>query len=529
MLLPLRLRPRPRGPRAALVVALLVGACGEPSLPGETPPPRALDLGPFLEARDEARADPELLEELSEAIELRQRRRLDVLLDAVEPGELFEHARLDQVTLDTGAYGLDALFVFGDELFELSLRTEDGFGNGLAGETPLAGDGAAPNVRTVHAGEFGGPDARACASCHSLGGLDGAGTPSQHAFFRSDGASTRSADEREAPHLLGLGAVEALGREMTEALDGIRRALRMRAAVEDAPQRMALETHGVRFGILTARPDGTLDVSEVEGVDPDLVVRPFGWKGTHATIRSIATEAFRVHQGATTRTEALLTERGVLDPEVFGTGGIADLDRDGVSVEVDDGMLTTMSAYLAMLEVPVIRPPTDPGELAVFAEGAALFAGIGCASCHRPSMPLRDPRLPLRPDHPDHAESATIVVDVARDGEAPKIEPDVVLSPTYEVALYSDLRRHAMGEALATPRAHGSVPADVFLTRSLWGLADTAPYLHDGRAATLDEAIRAHGGEAAEASAAYGALSEEEQRALRRFLSALTRTPRVQL
>ena len=36
----------------------------------------------------------------------------------------------------------------------------------------------------------------------------------------------------------------------------------------------------------------------------------------------------------------------------------------------------------------------------------------------------------------------------------------------------------------------------MFLTENLWGVGSTAPYLHDGRATTLTEAILEHGGEA---------------------------------
>jgi CxxC motif-containing protein (DUF1111 family) len=69
------------------------------------------------------------------------------------------------------------------------------------------------------------------------------------------------------------------------------------------------------------------------------------------------------------------------------------------------------------------------------------------------------------------------------------------------------------------------VPANQWLTRSLWGLADTAPYLHDGRAPSVHTAILLHGGQAQEARDNYAALSQEDQGALRVFLMSLTRPP----
>jgi CxxC motif-containing protein (DUF1111 family) len=58
-------------------------------------------------------------------------------------------------------------------------------------------------------------------------------------------------------------------------------------------------------------------------------------------------------------------------------------------------------------------------------------------------------------------------------------------------------------------------------TPPLWGVADTAPYLHDGRAATLDEAILWHGGEASESKECYVSLSASEQELVVAFLSSL--------
>jgi CxxC motif-containing protein (DUF1111 family) len=67
----------------------------------------------------------------------------------------------------------------------------------------------------------------------------------------------------------------------------------------------------------------------------------------------------------------------------------------------------------------------------------------------------------------------------------------------------------------------------VFLTRPLWGLADTAPYLHDGRAPTVHDAIVLHDGEAAAARDAFLALDESERADVRVFLTSLTRQPKL--
>ncbi|HVR73985.1 MAG TPA: di-heme oxidoredictase family protein, partial [Planctomycetota bacterium] len=41
--------------------------------------------------------------------------------------------------------------------------------------------------------------------------------------------------------------------------------------------------------------------------------------------------------------------------------------------------------------------------------------------------------------------------------------------------------------------AFGTVAVGVFLTPELWGVGNSGPWLHDGRAGTLEEAISLHG------------------------------------
>ncbi len=169
-----------------------------------------------LHVHDEAvPEDPELLRDLQRAVDLRARERFDRVLDARDPGELIEHATLTETVFERRTIGIDALFIVGDEFFGYAFRPENGWGHGSP-------DRHAPNytprLRRVHDGRMGGPDAFGCFSCHSKGGPDGAGTQTQNGFFFGDGERTSSADQRNAPHLLGMGPIEILGREMTREL-----------------------------------------------------------------------------------------------------------------------------------------------------------------------------------------------------------------------------------------------------------------------------------------------------------------------
>ena len=63
-----------------------------------------------------------------------------------------------------------------------------------------------------------------------------------------------------------------------------------------------------------------------------------------------------------------------------------------------------------------------------------------------------------------------------------------------------------------------------FTTARLWGVADTAPYLHDGRATTLTDAILLHGGEAQTARDVFDALPDASREDVLAYLRSL-RTP----
>lgn len=99
-----------------------------------------------------------------------------------------------------------------------------------------------------------------------------------------------------------------------------------------------------------------------------------------------------------------------------------------------------------------------------------------------------------------------------------------------EVPLFSDLKLHFMGKQLSDDYAQGTDNPDyaaqpgVYVTRVLWGVGDTDPYMHDGRARTLRDAIELHGVEGSEAQAAakkFAKLSASKQQSVLDFLESL--------
>jgi CxxC motif-containing protein (DUF1111 family) len=93
--------------------------------------------------------------------------------------------------------------------------------------------------------------------------------------------------------------------------------------------------------------------------------------------------------------------------------------------------------------------------------------------------------------------------------------------------LYSDLILHDMGPALADGRSDGSATGLEWRTPPLWGLRLMRTFLnghafllHDGRARTVDEAIRLHGGEGATARDAFARLSPAQRAGLLSFVES---------
>lgn len=492
--------------RSAIALFLLAPGCAQPSGFSMSQSPSA----PLAVAPPHRRAPPSvpyssdtslLADRVKEAIALHDRDRWEAFVDAMDPGERASDVRLEQKDVDDGKWKREWLFQNGNDLFDHDFGPTEGYGPGRA---------------RVQRPKLGGPDALACVECHQRGGFDGSGDLSQNAFFDGDGRAADSATERNPPALLGLGPEQKLAEEMSTALSLIRTDVVRNARVTHTRQSARLAAKGIDFGTIAANPDGSLDASSVAGVDPDLVVKPFGWKGDVATVRAFATNGFQLHFGIQ-----------LPGAEVPGGGPAWDKDADGSPNEITGGMMTSIVFYLSRLELPVMIPPEDPPLLERHGRGSELFESAGCAACHVPSLPLADPKLTIAPG---------LVVDLLAEGEAPRPRADVYGPGTggIPIFLFSDLKRHHMGDALGRRRggepaygASGDLPADEFLTRPLWGVADTAPYLHDGRATTLDDAIRLHGGEAAPAAAAFEALSPDERADLRIFLLSLTRYPRI--
>jgi hypothetical protein len=445
------------------------------------------------------------------------------LREAAAPGALVRdlHAALDPAALEAGDACPSDLADLGQALFDHEFGAADGLGG--------AREASAGPFRRVHAGLFGGPETISCQSCHWVGGPNGAGAETDNVFLAGDGVRPASGDERNPPALIGLGVVQAIAREMSRDLQRQRADLVRAAGHAGTPREARLVTKGVDFGVLRVSARGEVDATGVDGVDADLVVKPFGWKGTLASFTDFSDEALQVHLGV--QSAALLATG---DRELLGPGDDpGDPDGDGMRDELGRGPLAAMAVHLALLELPTIEPlvqdraippaaqallaPTTTSFADDFWRGRQQFHALGCAGCHVPMMVLESPLLELDGLPP---------VDLSRHMREPAIHRDPDLGG-YAVWLFSDLKRHDMGPPNRARHLQRGVARDEYLTPRLWGVADSAPYLHDGRAPSFDYAILGHDGEAAAARDAFSALDWRDKGALRVYLMSLRRVSRV--
>jgi len=470
-----------------------------------------------------ARPAPLSLEAARAAHRDADRRQELRLREAEAPGYFLRamHAALDPEQMAAGRVCLAQLADLGQLVFEHEYNFPDGLGGGKRT--------AAGPFRRVHRSAFGGPETVSCTSCHWLGGPNGAGAETDNAFLAGDGASVGSGDARNPPALMGLGVVQALAREMSRELQRQRVDFLRTSKRDGGAREQRLSAKGVDFGVLRLGADGGLDTSGVRGVDADLVVKPFGWKGNFASIGDFVGEALQVHIGI--QSESLLA---IASREALGNGEDRDdPDGDGVRGELGRGPFNALIAHLALLELPVVEPliqdrdikpaasallpPTTTDFSADFQRGRKLFHSLGCAGCHVPAMILESPMVQIEGLPP---------IDLSQQMRQPALAYDATLGG-YPVWLFSDLKRHDMGRSNAAQHMQRGVALNEYLTPRLWGVADSAPYLHDARAPSFDYAVAGHDGEGAEARAAYAELASEDKGALRVYLMSLRRTARV--
>ena len=446
-----------------------------------------------------------------------------------ESGVLGGHT--SQISIDEGEMSLEEIVERGRHLFTASFNTLDGAGR------PETTDVSPNNFRPPHFfpdnfNRISGPDANACSSCHGVPRIGGGGDNATNVFVLADRLAFVNFDGREGDGLeaqtlktvgnertslglFGSGVIELLAREMTSDLHEVRDEARREAANSGSEVTRELSSKGIGFGRITARPDGTISMDELEGVDTDLIVRPFMQKGTIVSLREFAVKAMNQHFG-------------MQASERFGDA--VDHDADGMADEVSRGDITALVMFQATLPAPVRVESANRDARDAAARGEALFSSIGCAACHVPELPLEsavfsepnpfNPSGKLQVNDVDSPYEVDLV-SLERLTDFRRNEDGHIMVP-----VFTDLKRHDMGDVLNNEALkEEGVPTGEWLTRKLWGFASEPPFLHHGRATLMSEAILAHGGEAIESRESFASLATEDQAAVIEFLKTLQLPP----
>ena len=352
-----------------------------------------------------------------------------------------------------------------------------------------------------------------CAGCHAR--------PRGSAGFGGD-VVTRP-DSRNTPHLFGLGLKEMLADEMTSDLRAIRSQAVTSAKQSGKPVTLALVTKGVSFGSIMANPDGYVNTSQVQGVDPDLRIRPFFAQGGTISIREFIVGALNAEMGLQALDPDLATASAggrVVTPSGMVLDGSLDKveappgpDQITNAYEIDVALVDHLEFYLLNYFKPGTYQQDENAR-----HGLKVFNRLGCSSCHVQNLTInRDRRVadintvydPVNGIFNTLFATAVGLFHTVNDGnpfplKLPNLQPFVVQN------IFTDFKRHDLGPNFHERNWDGTYQTQ-FLTRPLWGVGSLGSLGHDGRSVSLTEVILRHGGEAQAARDAFANLYSQNQ------------------
>jgi CxxC motif-containing protein (DUF1111 family) len=365
-------------------------------------------------------------------------------------------------TTSTAPVGLDGLTTAQKEAFT------EGAGEFQSVETPEGGLGPIFNGAS-------------CAECHTAGGIGGASTVAVTRFGRTVNGKFDAMDALGGS-LLQAKAIHPAAQEVVPASATIV-AKRITTPLFGAGLIEAIPDLTIQLNALVPRLDG---ISGRVAVVTDVVsgkqrVGRFGWKAQQATLLAFSADAYVNEMGITSRffptenapngNQALLAEHDHV-PDI----------EDAVNPATGRSDIDAAADFMRFL-APLPQRRATASSLT----GGSIFAAINCTGCHTPVM-----------------------FTGANAVSALSFKP---------VALFSDLLLHDMG-TLGDGIEQGAAKGAEMRTAPLWGLRARTTFLHDGRATTVDAAIRAHAGEAAKSRSRYVALSATQRQQLLDFLNS---------
>jgi len=391
----------------------------------------------------------------------------------------------------------------GRELFEHEWTAND----------PLAhGDGLGPVF-----------NARSCGTCHVQGGLGGGGGLEHNAVsyevlprpgdltFRNGNLHNFSVDPSQKESLATLRSMFPVIKGSTTRAGDPHCSSTVTIPDFDPVHTQSVQTTAL-FGagwidlisdkaiIRNARTRGVREVVQELGLKFDTIpvgrvrhvsggVGKFGWKGQFASLSDFVAAACANELGLGTPT--VEQAKPLAAP---GSSSPPDLDKK---------QFRALMAFVKTLPRPVEATPEQPADQDTVAHGKAVFGTIGCAVCHVPDL-----------------------------GGVKGVYSDFLLYTLEEVPPPGGGGGGGGGYGpepppqLQLPSRPDSEPKPAeWKTAALWGVADSAPYMHDGSAPTLQAAIQKHRGDARVVSEKFKALPPHSQAAVIAFLNTLKAPP----
>ena len=315
-----------------------------------------------------------------------------------------------------------------------------------------------------------------CRACHGAGGR-GPGSVTRMAFVSDDGGSPRADLAHRLPYgstarpQRAAGATQGVTPPRPEPAERLLLSLRVGPAVFGRGWIEAVSDEAILAEEARQSSAGGAVSGRANRLADGRIGR-FGVKARVPDLDTFSAEAFQGDMGLTSPR----VPREVPNPD-----GLTDDLRPGV--DLTDDVVRATAAYVRRLAIPARNGLT--------ADGRRRFDEAGCSGCHVPSMATRA-------DFP-------VAAMAGRDAE-----------------LYSDLLLHDMGEGLSDGIAgEGLATEREWRTAPLLGMRFSRRFLHDGRARSVEEAIRLHGGEGSVAARRFEAMSPADRAALADFVRRL--------
>jgi CxxC motif-containing protein (DUF1111 family) len=365
-------------------------------------------------------------------------------------------------------------------------------------------------------------DETSCIACHNQGGPGGAGPKSTNVEILSTSARTRKDTESAAEHHPGFRdansvvlhrfgvhpvykewRLKLLGQErIANMVESVESEIKQVQLMEDPPSRTRVRGLPLTNGLLRSErnPPALFGVGLIDALADDVLVTAaeerfpefpeirgrvnrlkdgrigrFGWKAETPDLREFVLSACANELGL--EVPGHRQAPSPLDPDAKAKG----LD---LTLEECDALV----AYVRGLRAPFSARPAPARESVDVTEGRTLFEGAGCATCHRAHL-----------------------------GDVEGI--------------YSDLLLHDMGPALSDSGSYygvsnpssptKGVKTQEWRTPPLWGFRDSGPYLHDGRARDLEQAVAFHDGQATNSAKRFFKLVPAERLLVQAFLRSL--------